>query len=59
MASKHTSPTANATGVLDTRFPSPLVHYRGIQYGRIAQRFAAPALVDRDVSQHLTATEFG
>jgi hypothetical protein len=43
----YTHPTAHATGALDSRFSAthPLVHYRGIKYASIAERFASPELL--------------
>jgi hypothetical protein len=43
----YTHPTAHATGVLDSRYDAihPLVHYRGIKYASIAERFASPELL--------------
>lgn len=52
---------ANAIGVLDQRFDEahPIVHFRGIQYAKIPERFAAPVPLVRDGRTTLKATQYG
>ncbi|KPI44697.1 Lipase 3 [Cyphellophora attinorum] len=53
-------PSANAVGLLDTRFDGrPLVHFRGIKYASIPERFAAPVYEQRVKQTKLDATKFG
>lgn len=48
-------------GVLDIRFDKdqPLVHFRGIKYASISERFAAPVLVNRHQGESFQSTKFG
>lgn len=52
---------ANMVGVLDDRFDqhNPIVHFRGIKYASIAERFAPPVPVVRHIQTKLRATEYG
>lgn len=52
---------ANATGILDDRFDkeNPIVHFRGIKYASLPERFAIPVPEVRDMRTRLTATEYG
>jgi len=54
-------PTLNATlhGITDDRYDSKVIHYRGIQYGKIAKRFAKPQAISDLGPGDIDCTSFG
>jgi hypothetical protein len=46
-------------GVEDTRYQDKVVHYRGIPYGVITERFAKPASAPPFEKERFDATQFG
>lgn len=54
-------PILNTTlhGILDDRYDSKVIHYRGIPYGKIAKRFAKPEAIDDLMIENLYCTHFG
>jgi len=61
MTTSITHPTLNATlhGIVDDRYDSKVIHYRGISYGKIAKRFAKPEAIDDIGIDNIYCTSFG
>ena len=55
----HPSLGANLKG-LEVKFDgATIIHYRGIQYGKISRRFAKAELTDEGHDKELDCTRFG
>lgn len=59
MTETYYNSNANVEGVVDERYGSKVVHYRGIKYGRIVERFADTQLVHLDRNTRLKALKYG
>lgn len=59
MVNTYVNPDANVEGVLDERYGGDVIHYRGLNYGSIEERFAIPQAVSRDNSLRQLAIKYG
>jgi len=56
---QHTTLNATLQGLEDSRYSEPVTHYRGIKYGTIPKRFAAPLPVETLGDDVVYCTTFG